>query len=646
MAHEQIQIPRQQIQMTFEQIQMTRQQIQMTRQQIQMTREQIQMTREQIQIPHQQIQIPFEQIQMTREQIQMTREQTRIPREPVFFLAQRTRRPQSLFCLRKSGINVIASEYRRVCHQSHLNNMERMPMKHIFPLLAILAILIAPSGLYVRAQEQETPLDAETQKLWDAHTVVPKTDDIKELRAFLKYGSDNWMQMNGRIRGEKMWERFRIEKNKATFEAANRIIALSKNEPGEEPPPPQTLADYFGWDEEKDDLTAALYSKIPAYNGARDWNPNWQQEFRDFIGELKKNPAHKKILKFAEASWFNHHFNAAVWPKGVRGDEMTFEESLRLYEENVENVKRYYADNADDPYLKFQIDHHNHQQVAEVLEGRGKLKKGTLVKPVLEYYRDLYEKHPDAHDAKGWLRVIKNDLVKYDILTADDPLAAFQVKVEELKQSLEAELDENSRQKVFGLSQIAEEMDQRNAALRLLLTTVRPIYAASEDEEHNTFDVLGFDIRLRNLALEGVEFELETVLIDGTKINLKDYRGKVVVLDYWHTGCGPCVGDMPTLKTFYKNWHEERGVELIGISADDDLDVLKAFIEKEQLAWPNASEKLSKEQNLPDSREKYNINAWPTTILIDQNGKVVRAGNGLYSVITQIWKLFPVEDGK
>jgi thiol-disulfide isomerase/thioredoxin len=265
------------------------------------------------------------------------------------------------------------------------------------------------------------------------------------------------------------------------------------------------------------------------------------------------------------------------------------------------------------------------------------------VKPALEYYRDLYEKHPDAHDAKGWLRVINNDLVKYDILTADDPLAAFQVKVEELKQTLEAELDENSWQKVSGLSQIAEEMDCRNEALRLLLKTVRPIFEGSKDEKQRDW-VIGYDIQLNHLALEGVEFELEAVLIDGTKIDLKDYRGKVVILDYWHTGCGPCIGEIPTLKTFYKNWHEERGVELIGISADDDLDVSKAFVEKEQLAWPNASEKLSKEQNLPDSREKYNINAWPTTILIDQNGKVVRAGNGLYSVITQIWKLFPAED--
>ncbi|MCL2117985.1 MAG: TlpA family protein disulfide reductase [Planctomycetaceae bacterium] len=516
-------------------------------------------------------------------------------------------------------------------------------MKHSMTLLAMLALLTAPVKL--DAQEQDT-LDAETQKLWDAHTVVPKTDDVKELRAFLQYGNDKWIQMNGRMRGENMWERYRTEKNKATFEAADRIIALSKNEPGEEPPPPKDWRDYPGWNDD-DDLKFALIAKIGAYNRAREWNPDWEQQFRDLIEEIRKNPAHKYILKFAEASWFCHHFNAAAWPKGVHGEEPAFEESLRLYEENFENLKRYYAENADDPYLKYQFDHtrDNHQQAAENIEGRGKLKKGTLAKPSLEFYRDLYEKHSDAREAEGYLRNIKNALVKYDILTADDPLAAFQVKVEELKQSLEAELNEDSWLKVSGLSQIADEMDRRNEALRLLYTTVRPVFEASENEKIRDW-VLGYDITLNHLALEGVEFELEAVLVDGTKIDLKDYRGKVVVLDYWATWCGPCIGDMPLLKTFYENWHRDRDVELIGFSVDDDLDALKAFIEKEQLAWPNVSGKLSQRQNLPDSQSKYNINAYPTTILIDQNGKVVRAGSGLYSIIREVGKLFPVEDEK
>jgi thiol-disulfide isomerase/thioredoxin len=233
----------------------------------------------------------------------------------------------------------------------------------------------------------------------------------------------------------------------------------------------------------------------------------------------------------------------------------------------------------------------------------------------------------------------------YDILTADDPLAAFQVKVNELKQSLEAKLDEDSWQKVSGLHRIANEMDERNTALRTLLITVRPIFEASENEKINDW-AISYDVELKNLILEGVEFELEAILLDGSKINLKDYRGKVVVLDYWAAWCGPCIGEIPQLKSFYEGWHKSRGVELIAFSVDEDLDALKAFVEKEQLPWKNASEKLSKEQNLPDSREKYGIIAYPTMILIDKDGKVVLSGNGLYSISQELWKLHREEEGK
>ena len=70
------------------------------------------------------------------------------------------------------------------------------------------------------------------------------------------------------------------------------------------------------------------------------------------------------------------------------------------------------------------------------------------------------------------------------------------------------------------------------------------------------------------------------------------------------------------------------------------MDALKAMIEKEELPWLNASEVLSKEKNLADSREKYNIIAYPTSILIGKDGKVIRAdarGNILFQ---ELQKLF------
>jgi thiol-disulfide isomerase/thioredoxin len=366
---------------------------------------------------------------------------------------------------------------------------------------------------------------------------------------------------------------------------------------------------------------------------------------------MKKNPAHKNLVKMAEASWFALLFSEARFPKGTFGEEPPLETRLRLYEENVENLKQYCIDNKDDPYLKFAIDMWRLQQLqtAEIIEGSGKIKKGTLMKPALEFCRSLYEKYPDAHEAEGWLRNINNDLVKYEVLTADDPSAAFQVKVEELKQSLKTELNEDSAwQKISGLYGIAQEMDKRKEALIVLLTTIRPVLEASENEKIRDL-TLGHAVELNYLALEGVDFELEGITTDGKKINLKDYRGKVVFLDYWSTSCGPCVGDMPNLKRLYETkggWCESGKVELIGVSVDEDLDALKKFLEKEKITWSNVSIKMSNDQKFPDSAKKYKIDAFPTTILIDQSGKVVRAGGGLYSIIREVGKLLPVEEEK
>ena len=78
------------------------------------------------------------------------------------------------------------------------------------------------------------------------------------------------------------------------------------------------------------------------------------------------------------------------------------------------------------------------------------------------------------------------------------------------------------------------------------------------------------------------------------------------------------------MKAMYERYRD-RGFEIIGFSADENVDHLGKFIEKEKLPWLNASEALSRRQNLADSRKKYEINAYPTPILIGKDGKVIRA---------------------
>ena len=72
----------------------------------------------------------------------------------------------------------------------------------------------------------------------------------------------------------------------------------------------------------------------------------------------------------------------------------------------------------------------------------------------------------------------------------------------------------------------------------------------------------------RRLDAVGKPFDLEfTEAISGTDISMKGLKGKVVVVDFWATWCGPCVAEMPKMKTLYAEY-KDKGVEFIGVSLD------------------------------------------------------------------------------
>jgi thiol-disulfide isomerase/thioredoxin len=73
---------------------------------------------------------------------------------------------------------------------------------------------------------------------------------------------------------------------------------------------------------------------------------------------------------------------------------------------------------------------------------------------------------------------------------------------------------------------------------------------------------------------------------DGKPLKLSDFRGKVVVVDFWRTGCPPCLAMIPHERELVKRM-QGRPFVLLGVSIDDATPGLKAFLEKEQMTWPN-----------------------------------------------------------
>jgi thiol-disulfide isomerase/thioredoxin len=143
---------------------------------------------------------------------------------------------------------------------------------------------------------------------------------------------------------------------------------------------------------------------------------------------------------------------------------------------------------------------------------------------------------------------------------------------------------------------------------------------------------------LRRLDAVGEPFELEFIEVSsGSEISMKGLKGKVVVIDFWATWCGPCVAEMPTMKKLYARY-KDKGVEFIGISLDykvGGLKKLQAFVKKEGISWPQYFQGDGWESKLSAS---WGIAAIPAVFVVDQEGKLfsVEARGKLETMIPEL----------
>lgn len=125
--------------------------------------------------------------------------------------------------------------------------------------------------------------------------------------------------------------------------------------------------------------------------------------------------------------------------------------------------------------------------------------------------------------------------------------------------------------------------------------------------------------RLRLPALVGKPLPLDGPLLGGAAFDPRSLAGKVVLVDFWATWCGPCLAEIPNLLDLHETYHA-RGFEVVGVSLDEDVAALEAFVADRGLPWPIIVDGARDGGETLASR--YGITGIPRMILLDRDGTV------------------------
>jgi thiol-disulfide isomerase/thioredoxin len=122
----------------------------------------------------------------------------------------------------------------------------------------------------------------------------------------------------------------------------------------------------------------------------------------------------------------------------------------------------------------------------------------------------------------------------------------------------------------------------------------------------------------RRLKLPGNPMVITGATLAGEPFQWSKYKGKVVLVDFWATWCGPCLQELPNVLANYKKYHAQ-GFEVVGISVDENKEQLATFLKEQEIPWTTL---FAEEGNQPAARY-YNVTGIPTAILVGRDGKVL-----------------------
>jgi len=136
------------------------------------------------------------------------------------------------------------------------------------------------------------------------------------------------------------------------------------------------------------------------------------------------------------------------------------------------------------------------------------------------------------------------------------------------------------------------------------------------------------------LGALGKPVAIQYTALDGRAVDVAALKGKVVLIDFWATWCGPCVGELPHVKAAYDKLHGQ-GFEIVSISFDESREALEKFVKEKDMAWPQYFDGKGWQNKFG---EQFGINSIPTMWLVDKQGNLrdMNARDGLEERVARL----------
>lgn len=241
-------------------------------------------------------------------------------------------------------------------------------------------------------------------------------------------------------------------------------------------------------------------------------------------------------------------------------------------------------------------------------------KRSEFVAMVRTKLQDFVKQYPgsdEAYEARFQLAQMAAELDG----NLDESIKIFESCLKELGSKAGERLELKSKV-LFFLSQLQMRAN-RNAEARKNLQTLKELLPDSPFAQAANSMLEQLDAS-EKLAIGNPAIPFETPDLDGKKVSPKSFEGKVLLIDFWATWCGPCKKELPTVKGAYEEFHG-KGFEILAISLDESEEKLRSFVKEQSLPWTQCFDGKGWQNEVA---ALYGIKSIPATFLLDRAGKI------------------------